>query len=43
MRAEGSSWRKIAKQLGVPEATVRSRCAENCVGTVEKTVSKQVA
>lgn len=30
MRGEGLSWRKIAKALGVPEATVRSRCAENC-------------
>jgi putative DNA-invertase from lambdoid prophage Rac len=43
MRKEGLSWRKIAKQLGVPEATVRSRCAENCASEVEKTKSKQVA
>jgi putative DNA-invertase from lambdoid prophage Rac len=43
MRKEGLSWRKIAKQLGVPEATVRSRCAENCASEVEKTKRKQVA
>lgn len=43
MREEGLSWRKIAKQVGVPEATVRSRCAENRVVEVEKTKSKQVA
>ena len=43
MREEGLSWRKIAKELGVPEATVRSRCAENCAADVEKTISKQVA
>src|SRR3954451_3133026 len=43
MRKEGLSWRKIAKQLGIPESTVRFRCAENCVGTVEKTIGKQVA
>jgi DNA invertase Pin-like site-specific DNA recombinase len=29
MRKEGLSWRKIAKELGVAETTVRSRCAEN--------------
>jgi DNA invertase Pin-like site-specific DNA recombinase len=29
LRNEGVSWRKIAQQLGVPEATVRARCAEN--------------
>jgi putative DNA-invertase from lambdoid prophage Rac len=28
LRQEGFSWRQIAKQLGVPEATVRARCAE---------------
>ena len=43
MRGEGLSWRKIAKVLGVPEATVRSRCAENCPEKVEKTASKHVA
>jgi DNA invertase Pin-like site-specific DNA recombinase len=43
MRGEGLSWRKIAKQLGVPEATIRSRCAENRPADVEKTLSKQVA
>jgi len=30
LRKLGTSWRKIAKQLGVPEATVRVRCAEKC-------------
>ena len=29
LRNEGYSWRQIAKELGVPEATVRARCAEN--------------
>jgi DNA invertase Pin-like site-specific DNA recombinase len=43
MRAEGLSWRKVAKQLGVPESTVRSRCAENCSAWVEKTERKHVA
>jgi putative DNA-invertase from lambdoid prophage Rac len=43
MRAKRLSWRKIARELGVPEATVRSRCAENCAADVEKTLSKQVA
>jgi putative DNA-invertase from lambdoid prophage Rac len=43
MRAEGLSWCKIARQLGVPEATVRSRCAENWAAKIEKTPSKQVA
>jgi DNA invertase Pin-like site-specific DNA recombinase len=43
MREEGLSWRKIAKELGVPEATVRARCAENRAAHLEKTVSKQVA
>src|SRR6185312_15789459 len=43
MRGKGLSWRKIAKQLGVPEATVRSRCAENRTADVEKALSKQVA
>jgi DNA invertase Pin-like site-specific DNA recombinase len=43
MRAEGVSWRKIAKELGIPEATVRSRCAENCSATLEKTERKHVA
>jgi DNA invertase Pin-like site-specific DNA recombinase len=43
MRAEGLSWRKVAKQLGVPESTVRSRCAENCSAGVEKTERKHVA
>jgi putative DNA-invertase from lambdoid prophage Rac len=43
MRAEGLSWRKIAKELGVPEATVRSRCVENRAAKVENTKSKQVA
>jgi putative DNA-invertase from lambdoid prophage Rac len=37
LRAEGFSWRKIAKRLGVPEATVRSRCAENCPAAAENT------
>jgi putative DNA-invertase from lambdoid prophage Rac len=36
MRAEGLSWRNIAKRLGVPEATARSRCAENCASGAEK-------
>jgi putative DNA-invertase from lambdoid prophage Rac len=43
LRGEGLSWRKIAKELGVPEATVRSRCAENCAAEGEKTRSKHVA
>ena len=43
MREEGLSWRKIAKELGVPEATVRSRCAKTRAADVEKTISKQVA
>lgn len=43
MRNEGLSWRKIAKELDVPEATVRSRCAENRPADLEKTLSKQVA
>jgi DNA invertase Pin-like site-specific DNA recombinase len=43
MRGEGLSWRKIAKQLGVPESTVRARCAENRTADVKKTLSKQVA
>jgi putative DNA-invertase from lambdoid prophage Rac len=43
MRQEGLSWRQIAEELGVPEATVRSRCAENRAADVEKTVSKNVA
>jgi len=43
MRGEGLSWRKIAKQLGVPESTVRSRCAENYAADVERTQSKHVA
>ena len=29
LRTAGLSWRQIAKQLKVPEATVRARCAEN--------------
>jgi DNA invertase Pin-like site-specific DNA recombinase len=36
MRKEGLSWRKIAKELGVAETTVRSRCAENCAVKAEK-------
>jgi putative DNA-invertase from lambdoid prophage Rac len=43
MRAEGQSWRKIAKELGVPQATVRARCAANCAPEAENTESKQVA
>jgi putative DNA-invertase from lambdoid prophage Rac len=43
MREEGLSWRKIAKQFGVQEATIRARCAENRAADLEKTVSKQVA
>jgi putative DNA-invertase from lambdoid prophage Rac len=43
MREEELSWRQISTQLGVPEATVRSRCAENGAGAVEKTLNKQVA
>ncbi|MGA8595751.1 MAG: helix-turn-helix domain-containing protein [Bryobacteraceae bacterium] len=43
MRKEGLSWRKIAKQFGVAEATVRSRCSENRAADLEKTESKQVA
>lgn len=29
LRESGMSWRKIAKALNVPEATIRARCAEN--------------
>lgn len=29
LRASGSSWRKIAKELGVPVSTVVDRCTEN--------------
>ncbi len=43
MRAEGLSWRTIAKALGVPEATIRSRCAENRAADLEKAIGKQVA
>lgn len=41
LRLEGFSWRQIAKQLGVPEATVRARCAENRHSLTGNTGSKQ--
>src|SRR3954451_11034017 len=41
LRQEGFSWRKIAKELGVPEATVRARCVENRHPLTGKTGSKQ--
>src|SRR3954447_615496 len=41
LRQEGFSWRRIAKQLGVPEATVRARCAENRHPLTGNTGSKQ--
>jgi DNA invertase Pin-like site-specific DNA recombinase len=41
LRQEGFSWRRIAKELGVPEATVRARCAENPHPLTGKTGSKQ--
>jgi putative DNA-invertase from lambdoid prophage Rac len=41
LRKERHSWRQIAKQLGVPEATVRARCAENCRPPIEETEGKQ--
>jgi DNA invertase Pin-like site-specific DNA recombinase len=41
LRQEGCSWRKIANQLGVPEATIRARCAENCRPVIEGTEGKQ--
>ena len=43
MRAEGLSWRTIAKALGVPEATLRSRCAENRAADLKNAIGKQVA
>ena len=43
LRASGLSWRRIAKQLGVPEATVRSRCAENLRDSGNIAESKEVA
>jgi putative DNA-invertase from lambdoid prophage Rac len=41
LRAAGTSWRNIAKQLDVPEATLRARCAENLLATNHGTDSKQ--
>ena len=37
---EGHSWRQIAKELGVPEATVRARCADTCHSLTGETGSK---
>ena len=41
LRNEGHSWRQIATQLGIPEATVRARCAENRHPLSVKTGSNQ--
>ncbi|MFL6450069.1 MAG: recombinase family protein [Bryobacteraceae bacterium] len=41
LRKEGHSWRQIANQLGVPEATVRARCAENRHALTGKAQSKE--
>jgi DNA invertase Pin-like site-specific DNA recombinase len=42
LRHEGFSWRNIGNQLGVPEATVRARCAENRHALAGKTQSKEM-
>ena len=43
LRTAGLSWRQIAKQLKVPEATIRARCAENLLNTDGGERSKEVA
>src|SRR4051794_5830942 len=43
LRHEGLSWRKIAKKVGVSEATLRARCEENCHSKPDEQCSKQSA
>jgi DNA invertase Pin-like site-specific DNA recombinase len=41
LRRGGMSWRNISKELGIPEATLRARCAENLLAANHKTDRKQ--
>src|SRR4051812_33705030 len=41
LRQEGLSWRKIAKRVGVSEATLRARCEETCHLKPEKRCGEQ--